>query len=664
MVAHPADNSDPFVKLADTLDWPTDPQLRDRQYPEPEYLIEGILVAAGFTLAVGAPKVGKTALSLPLALRLTHQGKRVLYIALDDSPRRLRARSMMAEPQRHEDHARLQYLFGWNPDSRDEAFGALNAWLSLARAMGRPYDLVIIDTYGRFVGRKKSTADIFGYDYETGQAFKTLCSTHNCAVLVNHHAKKGSSETGGDWLEMISGTQGIAAAADAIWYITRTRNSRQGLWRITGNDMEEKEIPVVLGSDQVWREDLTVTPAQARHTGTPRDVLDHMMAHPVSSVSEIRDAVGADQNTVGVTLGRLRDEGLIEFFDGAWNLVVNAPDNQLPTHGQIPPLVPAAPAPQPQPQESIVLASPGGRISIVPPVAEPQPVAQPRAQVFELDTSEMDPDNPRHGAIKASMRLMKDSVQRESARYKPSLYAAQPGEVTEVWEGRNKWEQPVPDGTALVRLDKGAAYLSAVNTRLPVGPLKEDPDPDDAYRSGRAGYHLVDVPEQSLLCGGPFHTRLDKGQVWITTPTLKQLLGYRADLVTIHRSFTGPATEVLLRPWAEALKQTRAEALRTGNGALYNFVKSCYSLPIATMGESSKNWEIRRPDWMHIIRAQAYALLWRKAVQAQMNGCTVVKVGNTDEIWLVDDIHVAQNFKIGRGLGEWSVKHRWIAGEE
>jgi AAA domain len=655
-----AQEPDTYQQLADGLDWPTDPQLRDRQYPDPEYLIDGILPANCFTLAVGAPKVGKTALSLPLALRLTHEGKRVLYIALDDSPRRLRSRSMMAEPQRHPDHARLQYLFGWNPADRTEAFGALNAWLSMARSMNIAYDLVVIDTYGRFVGRKKSTADIFGYDYETGQAFKTLCSTHSCSVLVNHHAKKSTGADGGDWLEMVSGTQGIAAAADAIWYITRTRNSRQGLWRITGNDMEEKEIPVVLGPDQVWREDLSVTPAQARHTGVPRDILDHMMAHPISSVGEIRDAIGADQNTVGVTLGRLRDEGVIEFFDGSWNLVINSPDNQLPTQGQIPNSIPA-----PQntcPPSTPTEAPPNSQTSAPEPIVGTS-IQAPKAQTFELDTTQLDPADPRKGAIKASMALMKASVQRQTARYKPSLYAAQPDEVKEVWEGRNKWSIPVPDGTPLVRLDKAAAYLSAVNTRLPVGPLTEDADPDDAYRSGRAGYHLVRIPAAELACGGPFHTRLEKGDVWITTPTLKQLLHVLPDTM-IGRSFTGPATEVLLRPWADVLREKRAEAIRNDDGALYGFVKSCYSLPIATMGESSKNWEIRRPDWMHIIRAQAYALLWRKAMQAQKNGCLVVKVGNTDEIWLRDDIQVANNFKIGRGLGEWSVKDRWIAGEK
>ncbi|MFF2517421.1 AAA family ATPase [Streptomyces sp. NPDC058086] len=74
-------------------------QLMAADFPEPKWAVPGIL-AAGVSLLAGPPKVGKSWLSLGLALAaggqafdsMPVQGGPVLYLALEDTPRRLQTR--------------------------------------------------------------------------------------------------------------------------------------------------------------------------------------------------------------------------------------------------------------------------------------------------------------------------------------------------------------------------------------------------------------------------------------------------------------------------------------------------------------------------------------------------------------------------------------------
>lgn len=80
--------------------WTAD-QLMAANFPEPKWAVPGIL-AEGVSLLAGPPKVGKSWLSLGLALAVAAggqafdsvpvQGGPVLYLALEDTPRRLQTR--------------------------------------------------------------------------------------------------------------------------------------------------------------------------------------------------------------------------------------------------------------------------------------------------------------------------------------------------------------------------------------------------------------------------------------------------------------------------------------------------------------------------------------------------------------------------------------------
>lgn len=88
------------------------------------------------------------------------------------------------------------------------------------------------------------------------------------------------------------------------------------------------------------------------------------------------------------------------------------------------------------------------------------------------------------------------------------------------------------------------------------------------------------------------------------------------------------------------LRDAREKAIDENDDVTLEYVKAMYSKFVSTMGESNYNRELYRPDWMHIIRSQAFANLWMKAYKAHDEGLAVVRAMGTDE------------FACARGLAE------------
>ena len=87
----------------------------------------------------------------------------------------------------------------------------------------------------------------------------------------------------------------------------------------------------------------------------------------------------------------------------------------------------------------------------------------------------------------------------------------------------------------------------------------------------------------------------------------------------IAESWTSGATEGLLEKFRRVLTEARKTALArkadgfTDGDVAVEYIKAMYSKFTSTLGESNANLDIRRPEWMHIIRSQAFANLWYKA---------------------------------------------------
>ncbi|MBW1599477.1 helix-turn-helix domain-containing protein [Streptomyces sp. JJ38] len=261
---------------------------------------------------------------------------------------------------------------------------------------------------------------------------------------------------------------------------------------------------------------------------------------------------------------------------------------------------------------------------------------------------------------------------RVQARYEYTAYPALPDILRKpsktdpdlVWEARPSWRHPGyrrhPDGdVAVTALDVNAAYLSALKTWLPIGKLEHTVGGEHDRK--RAGVHLITPPAwEHPYLPSPMGDREEAGPVWVSEPTLRLLLrlaGPKHRLVeapVIHESWTSTGTEVFLDSLRQLLAAARADALEEGDDVTAAYVKAMYSKFVSTLGESSHNREIARPDWMHLIRSQAFANLWGRAFKAHQAGLTVMCALGTDEL------HVAGNWRQtwaeGRGLAEMKVK--------
>ncbi|WP_327667978.1 MULTISPECIES: helix-turn-helix domain-containing protein [unclassified Streptomyces] len=241
-------------------------------------------------------------------------------------------------------------------------------------------------------------------------------------------------------------------------------------------------------------------------------------------------------------------------------------------------------------------------------------------------------------------------------------------DADQIWEARPKWTRPqLPPGThEVTALDINGAYLSALKTHLPIGQLEHSTDGRHDRR--RAGVHLITPPhwDHEDTLPNPLGQRDEPGPLWVTEPTLRLLLrlsGPKHALCeppVIHESYTSGATEGLLEKFRIALKDARDTAIAQQDEVMLEYVKAMYSKFVSTMGTSTYNRELNRPDWMHLIRSQAFANLWMKTLKAHEEGLTVVRAMGTDELHVIGEWR--RVFPEGRGVTEVKIKDIYMAG--
>ncbi|WP_128381931.1 DnaB-like helicase C-terminal domain-containing protein [Streptomyces cavernae] len=220
----------------------------------------------------------------------------------------------------------------------------------------------------------------------------------------------------------------------------------------------------------------------------------------------------------------------------------------------------------------------------------------------------------------------------------------------EIWEGRHNWTNThlmdaLQNGThppiTVNALDTNASFLSAFKTHLPIGALIHEPNGGfDPKRSGiyrlptRPTWHHPHLPD-------PIGNRREDGPVLLDDATIRLLIRCArlglCEAPHITERWTSGTSEGLLEKFRRVLTEVRTNAIKADDTVTVEYIKAMYSKFTSTIGESSANRDIRRPDWMHIIRSQAFANLWYKSHRAHSNGLTVVRVRGTDELHVAGD---------------------------
>lgn len=223
--------------------------LATEDIPPIEYVIPG-LVAEGLTLLVAPPKIGKSWWVLGVAAAVCEGGlvfgaievdkRPVLYLALEDGRGRLQRRQQTINAP---ESNWLNFLT--MADLNTSVTETIQVFVE-RHAEHKP--LVILDTLGKARGLYSGN-DAYGRDYSEMSVLKNIVDEYpGSSLIVVHHTNKGEKS---DFLDSVSGTQGLAGAADSTLLIRRDRNDDEATIHVTSRDAEEGEYAFIL-NDGTW----------------------------------------------------------------------------------------------------------------------------------------------------------------------------------------------------------------------------------------------------------------------------------------------------------------------------------------------------------------------------------------------------------------------------
>jgi hypothetical protein len=208
----------------------------------PDYIPEGV------TIFAGKPKIGKSWLLYDVCLAVAAgrlvlgaikpiEGD-VLYLALEDSPRRLKHRLQKLWP----DGAwpdRLTLATEWRKANE----GGLNNIAEWCDSVPKPV-LVVIDTLEKFRPAARPNVPAYSLDYAAVEGLHKLAHERGIAIVVIHHVRKMDAD---DPFDMVSGTNGLTGAADTI--LVLKRQSSNVILYARGRDIDEKETACIFSKD-------------------------------------------------------------------------------------------------------------------------------------------------------------------------------------------------------------------------------------------------------------------------------------------------------------------------------------------------------------------------------------------------------------------------------
>lgn len=295
--------------------------LMEQEFPPVRYVVPGV-IPEGLTLLVAAPKIGKSWMMLDLAiaaasggstlgaLHLTHS-RPVLYLALEDGPRRLQDRLNALDVTTAPD--RLYFAVSV---ARDELLGTIERFM---RDHADDAPLVILDTLGKVMPAAQTGESDYQRDYRIGGELKAVADCVPAgSVIVVHHTRKASAE---DFLDTVSGTQGLAGAADTILVLRRDRTQHTGSLSVTSRDAAEGEYQVTFTEGR-WTldgNDLREAASALAETRTTdklgersADVVSYVNAHPDGArAADVAEHLGITAKDAGTYLLRAFEAGRI-----------------------------------------------------------------------------------------------------------------------------------------------------------------------------------------------------------------------------------------------------------------------------------------------------------------------------------------------------------------
>lgn len=198
--------------------------------------------------------------------------------------------------------------------------------------------MVVIDTLGKVMPQSQVGESAYQRDYRVGSALKRLADDHpGLAVVVLHHDRKAVSD---DFVDSVSGTHGLAGAADTVMALIRKRQAEDGSLLVTGRDVEGNEYAIAMRGTtwQLSAGDLAGAAAEARKrtatanlSGKSGEILELVNMHPEGI--QARDVVGEHGKGAYTYLGCLVESGHIRKTEWGLYIPASSPSLETPNAG-------------------------------------------------------------------------------------------------------------------------------------------------------------------------------------------------------------------------------------------------------------------------------------------------------------------------------------------
>jgi hypothetical protein len=287
-------------------------ELYRTEFPEPRYLIPDLL-PAGLAALGARPKIGKSWLGLQISVAVGTGGRmfdqpvqkgKVLYLALEDSARRMKQRLLK---QGAPEAANVRFEFAWRPlleGGMDELIDEIK--------LGR-YALVVIDTLARAMGyldpNKAAEMNVY-----LG-ALQRVAVDRNMTILLIDHHRKGNGGDNSDVIDDLIGATAKAGVLDVAMGLYRARGEKNATLKLTGRDIEERELAMHFDRETGCWECLGDAQTLA---GSERnqEILDAIVKLGVATHREVADVTGQDKSNCFRRIQELVGGGKVRKLEG------------------------------------------------------------------------------------------------------------------------------------------------------------------------------------------------------------------------------------------------------------------------------------------------------------------------------------------------------------
>ena len=276
-------------------------------YPPPLTIVENLL-PVGLGSLSGRPKIGKSWLALQLFRSMStgepFLGQKVtparsLYIALEDSARRLKDRMLkQAWPASGQ---LVDFLFG--TDFREQVGlldrGGLDVFKRLLLTHG--YRLVVVDTLSRALGADQR--DEGEVTWALGPLQEFAIQQEICILFIDHHRKPSGLSPSP--VDDILGSTAKAGVPDVIWGIYREQGKPMATLEVVGRELDQQSLPVAFNLQTFCWELTTLLPQRKG------EILELLADIGPANVNQIASALGKPVSHTSTRLRELRSENKV-----------------------------------------------------------------------------------------------------------------------------------------------------------------------------------------------------------------------------------------------------------------------------------------------------------------------------------------------------------------